>query len=342
MIPNFQIIVKLVVAGSLLAGCAQGLRVTQMGDPTVDPKPSVTAHKPTEKPVGVKPVQAAAPTETPTPAATATEIPTPTATVEAAETHLTEWDKAEINMNGNQVEFVVGMEDNSDVLSMWSKWGVEGLAINKGMKGSYDEKFGKMIGSALWQASTNGGSVKPIEEFLQNSDQYPIVFVEPDGKGGFRDKSFKLNDIKKIEWRFVNSNDPKLYFLNPQIAPRVGYKMKDDGTFIIYTAPTGTGLMDDIKNESDFKKFSKEDLSYIQGLSLGNIVWEILEMSYTGTLYDGNPSEGDSPKSFDVGFTDKLSNVWKGAGFINLWDGNTLAQLVDYYKKNGYLKAVVK
>jgi hypothetical protein len=329
---SIQTVIEMVLAASLLTGCVvvEQLLKTPRKIPN-----SVTASM--TRTISSTITQTWTPTITLTPSVT----PTPT---EAPEAKLIEWDSVEININGRPVEFVMGVEDNSNVLSVWSQWGVHGLSINREMKGDNGERLGKMIEAALWQASSNGGSINSFQKFLKGSDQFPIILVKPDGKGGFQDKSIKLNDIKRFEWRFINSNDLRLYFLNAQISPKVGYKMRDDGTLIVYSAPTGSGVMDVLVGP-EFKGFAKDQVAYLMGDQLGDLLWEVIEIGYTTSLHSSNNPESDSAKASSDTFYSKLVMAQDACNYASsskLPDRSSYTFAISYFRDYGLWKAVVK
>jgi hypothetical protein len=329
MTHDFRIVIELFLIIPLLAGCAVVRKFSNAFKIT----PTVT--------VSLTPTISPTITQTWTPTITLTPSVTPIPT-DVPEVSLHEWDHAVISIKGKSVEFVMGMENGSDVQVIWNKWGIINLELNKA--GNYQERFAKLIEAALWQVSTNGGSLKSFDEFLQNSDQYPIVFVEPDEKGGFRDKSIKLDDIKRIEWRFINTTDKRLYFLNAQISPSVGYKMMDDGTLEIYTAPVESGNMDTYTNDPYFKRLTWNDKVYLIGDDLGDfLLRDMLEMNYTHALYSENgSSEGENQKSFSDNFIDTLNIVRKAADSRVFKDGTWATEIIAYDKSYGYWNVVMK
>jgi hypothetical protein len=335
---KFRIAIQLVLAASLLAGCT-AVEQTSNTPSNITPSVTVVTMTPTVSPT-IKP--SFTPTETLVPSMT----PTPT---EAPEAKLIEWDNAELNINGQPVEFVMGMEESADVLSLWSQWGIKRLTINKEMKGDYKNKFSKLIEASLWQASINGGSMVSFDEFLANSDKYPISFTEPNDSGGFLDVHFFLEDIKRVEWRYVNTNDPRLFFLNPTLGPKVGYKRKTDGTFIVYSAPIVDDNMMNILLGNEFKEYRGNLLPYMVGDTLGGLTRHLLEMSNTTSLY----SQGESPESQNLravsgGFEDELNKVESVSGYPSIAgmkavEGSTTNEAgAKYFRDYGFWKAIMQ
>ena len=262
--------------------------------------PSPTAE-PTKTPT-------AEPTETPTP----TETQAPTATPETApRPEMIQFpgmvDNVDLNINGRTVPLSIGTERESNILNTWSKWGITGFGVNPELP-NFQQKLSLMVTGALWQDS--GAAQKSYDEFMQNPDQYPISLVMPDGKGGTFTKTFVLNDINRIEYRYVDFKDPRLYLTTHLSLIPSGYQWDENGTLIMYT----TTLPDDGQLNIIYTPSSKL-LSY-KGRGLeqstatvdqGDMLWTLLYVTYTPSITE---SAGQVGGVFpDSRFLDRLKKV---------------------------------
>ena len=169
------------------------------------------------------------------PIATETEI-----VKEFPDPEMIEFDRTTLDLNGNIIEFVIGTEEESNALDIWGQVGIEALVINKELS-DYQEKFSKLMLACFWQ---NTGQEITYEEYLSNIDSYPIVFKSRQINGRIFEKSFNVNDIKKIEYRILtNPNDPRLYLRNPYVSTiPLGFNYFENGTLTIYQLTRDTFL----------------------------------------------------------------------------------------------------
>jgi hypothetical protein len=242
MIKTIRTAIKLALTASLLAGCAYSYapQTKSVANPTAN-NASASA---TTLPI------ANTPTKTATPKPTATIAPTPkptlTPTKEGMDSPLVEWSNVTLHINGQQVEFATGKEGNIDP---FSEWGIEGFKPKTDLD-NFDTRFSEMVSASLWEVYCAENKDKEItyEAFMKNPDHYKIISSQPGVNGTFVNVQFSLNDLKRVEMRFVASeDDPRLTFNDPTITSKPEGTAFHDGVLVLYRgAPVEEKTLDNL------------------------------------------------------------------------------------------------
>jgi hypothetical protein len=274
---KYFLITTVILAVSLLAGCAYTYASQSQSVSTNKASVSATAL-PTKN----------SPTNTTTPKPTATIIPTPkptlTPTKEGMDSPRVEWSNVTLHINGHQVEFATGKEGNIDP---FGKWGIEGFKPKTDLN-NFDSHFSEMVSASLWEVYCAENKNKEItyEAFMKNLDQYKIVSSQPGVNGNFVNVQFSLNDLKRVEMRYVASeDDPRLTFNDPTITSKPEGTAFHDGVLVLYRgAPVEEKTLDNIAEPTFVANFQNTAPLMI-GNWLGSMFFtDIIPMAYSGQL----------------------------------------------------------
>jgi len=261
---------------------------------------------------------------------------------EAAEPALIVWESVELEIAGRPVEFVIGKEEGVD---LWAKWGIEGLKINENLN-NYKEKFTTFISASLWQIyQSQTMSEVSYEEFMQNPENCKIRLVTPDGEGGFQGEAFTMDQINRFEIRYINREDPRLYYENKLLSTtNYGYKIREDGTLVMYsTYQESDNNLDGVFSQKYFPYWG-ESLPQVTGLFVGDgIICGFLGMAYSVNL--GSPEPMPDYRKDYLDRSGKIQEMcdYPTAAKIESSPGNTWTeQIVGYIPNHGFFEIIFK
>jgi hypothetical protein len=256
--------------------------------------------------------------------------PVETTTLEAtevAEPAFIEWENVELEIGGRPVEFVIGKEEGVD---LWSKWGIESIEINENLP-NYKEKFATLISAYLWQDYVYQSSNEiSFEEFIQNPENYKINLVSPDGNGWYQSTAFTLDQIKRVEMRYVQRDDPRLYYSNSSVTGKdndFGYKFKTDGTLIMYLSHPDENPDLDIYALESSPYFDEKSAAYTSGYNIGNyacIGWLVIgysrDLASPEAVNVGKDSAARFTAAVEQGDYPLASSLYEGATGLQAWE----------------------
>ncbi len=95
--------------------------------------------------------------------------------------------------------------------------------------------------------------------------------VTPDGKGGFQGEAFTMDQINRFEIRYINREDPRLYYENKLLSTNnYGYEIREDGTLVMYsTYQESDNNLDGVFSQKYFPYWG-ESLPQVTGLFVGD------------------------------------------------------------------------
>jgi hypothetical protein len=165
--------------------------------------PSETPVEPT-KAVYVVDTKVPIPTNTLQPPAPTSE-PSVTFTPEVKKAEILQFDEMDLKIGGKTVPFTISTEKGpASVLPQWNGWGIKELKFNPLLENP-SQKISKWVTANFWWISEAGKKGVSYEEYMKNLDKYQI------GVSTYSDYvRFHLNEINKINFRFLDCDDPRL------------------------------------------------------------------------------------------------------------------------------------